>query len=183
MLFLISEEKKVIFGWSAKCGCSHVKNMFYYLQSGVFCEPNQSVHRGHDFQPLPENLSPYVVILFIRNPYKRLVSGFLDKYVVGKEFRHLWDDRIPLTFSNFVEKLVEKSPMVDHHHFTPQTTEHFVDQIKEHSKTLIYDINNINYNLIEHIFGKEITREVLEYRGEHYHNPLQKTKQEYYDQA
>jgi len=135
MLFLISEEKKVIFGWSAKCGCSHVKNMFYYLQSGVFCEPNQSVHRGHDFQPLPENLSPYVVILFIRNPYKRLVSGFLDKYVVGKEFRHLWDDRIPLTFSNFVEKLVERCPMVAHPKFTQETTEHFVDHIEEHSKT------------------------------------------------
>ena len=171
MLFLINEEKKVIFGWSAKCGCSHVKNLFYYLQEGVFCEPNQSVHRGHDFQHLPENLSSYTLILFIRNPYKRLVSGFLDKYGPNGEFLHLWDDSIPLTFSNFVDKIAENSKMIDHHHFTPQTTEHFNDcirdLIKDHSKTFIFDINNIDYKLIEYIFGKVIPQEVLEYRGEH----------------
>jgi hypothetical protein len=169
MLFLIDENKKVIFGWSAKCGCSHIKNMFYYLQTGYCCKPGEYVHKGKgkDFQPLPENLDNYTMVLFIRNPYKRLVSGFLDKYGPNGEFRYLWDDSIPLTFSNFVDKIAEKSKMIDNHHFTPQTGEHFNDRIKNHSKTLIYDIDNIDYNVIGHIFRKELPQEVLDYRGEH----------------
>jgi hypothetical protein len=169
MLFLVNEEKKTIFGWSAKCGCSHIKNMFYYLQTGIFCEPDQSVHRGKglDFQPLPENLGEYTLILFIRNPYKRLVSGFLDKYNKNGEFRGSWTVDAPLKFSNFVDALYYKSVMIDRHHFTPQTSEHFNDDIKNHSKTFIFDIDKIDYNLIEYIFGKELPAEVLHYRGEH----------------
>ena len=145
MLFLVNKERKTIFGWSAKCACSHIKNMFYFLQSGIFCEPNQSVHRGKglDFQPLPENLGEYTIILFIRNPYKRLVSGFLDKYKKDGEFRELWTIPAPLKFSNFVDALYYKSTMIDRHHFTPQTSEHFNDDIRNHSKTFIFDIDGV----------------------------------------
>lgn len=169
MLFLVNKERKTIFGWSAKCACSHIKNMFYFLQSGIFCEPNQSVHRGKglDFQPLPENLGEYTIILFIRNPYKRLVSGFLDKYKKDGEFRELWTIPAPLKFSNFVDALYYKSTMIDRHHFTPQTSEHFNDDIRNHSKTFIFDIDKIDYILIEYIFGKTLPVEVLNYRGEH----------------
>ena len=75
MLFLINENKKVIFGWSAKCGCSHIKNLFYFLQSGVFCKENQSVHKGKgkDFQSLPENLEEYILFLFIAHIYINLI--------------------------------------------------------------------------------------------------------------
>jgi len=245
MLFLVNEQKKVIFGWSAKCGCSHIKNIFYYFQSGEFCKPGESVHRGHDFQALPENLAPYVLIMFIRNPYKRLVSGFLDKYGPEGEFRHLFcindgrfakeslrapsvlkvedlrssdrrDSRLgsegtpteppggakrrfsidspngsaseacnleppkvvlrlstendPITFSNFVDKLVNKNTAIDHHHFTPQTSEHFCDRIREHKNTHIFDIDSIDYSLLEYIFKQKIPKEVLEYRGEHCYN-------------
>lgn len=172
MLFLIDDKLKIIFGWSAKCGCSHIKNMFYYLQSGVSCGLNDYVHRGkgHDFQPLPENLSEYVLLLFIRNPYKRLVSGFLDKYGPKGEFRHLWDCTLSITFANFVDAIYNNdSRMIDNHHFTPQTSEHFCDRIKDHSKTFIYDIENIDYSLIEHIFKKKIPDDVIKYRGPHQH--------------
>lgn len=170
MLFLVNEQKKVIFGWSAKCGCSHIKNIFYYFQSGKFCKKGESVHRGHDFQALPENLSSYVLIMFIRNPYKRLVSGFLDKYGTEGEFRNLWLVSSPITFSNFVDKLVNKSKIIDHHHFTPQTSEHFCDLIREHRTTHIFDIDSIDYSLLESIFDEKLPTEVLEYRGEHCYN-------------
>jgi hypothetical protein len=172
MLFLIDEKRKVIFGWSAKSGCSHIKNIFYYLQTDLYCGPQDRVHRGkgQDFQPLPENLSEYTLLLFIRNPYKRLVSGFLDKYGPTGEFRHLWDCNLPLTFSNFVDAIYQNdSKMVDNHHFTPQTSEHFCDRIKNHSKTFIYDIENIDYAIIEYIFQKELPDEVIDYRGPHQH--------------
>lgn len=29
MYFLVNHKKKVIFGWSAKCGCSYLKHYFY----------------------------------------------------------------------------------------------------------------------------------------------------------
>ena len=35
MKFLISEKNKVIFGWSTKCGCSHVKRLFNYLENDI----------------------------------------------------------------------------------------------------------------------------------------------------
>jgi hypothetical protein len=179
MLFLIDENKKVIFGWSAKCGCSHIKNIFYYLQTGEYCKPGQIVHRGKgkDFKQLPENLNDYTIIMFIRNPFERVVSGFLDKYKLGGEFRDLWDKTIPLTFSNFVDKIIENNRMIDNHHFTPQTSEHFCDKVRYNNKTFIYDINNINYDFIEHIYGKKIPKEVLDYRGEHCYNYI-KTIQE-----
>lgn len=32
MYFLVDFEKKIIFGWSAKSGCSHIKNIYLFLQ-------------------------------------------------------------------------------------------------------------------------------------------------------
>ena len=177
MLFLTDDKHKIIFGWSAKCGCSHIKNIFYYLQSGVCCGPNEYIHRGKgkDFQPLPENLSEYTLLLFVRNPYKRLVSGFLDKYGPKGEFRHLWESALPLTFSNFVDAIyTDDSKMIDNHHFTPQTSEHFCDRIKNHSKTIIYDIENIDYAIIEELFQQKLPDEVIDYRGPHQNHPSAK---------
>ena len=31
MYFIRDEIKKVVFGWSAKCGCSHIKMIYKYL--------------------------------------------------------------------------------------------------------------------------------------------------------
>ena len=36
MFFLVDTNKKIIFGWSAKCGCSHIKTIFWFLQSDNF---------------------------------------------------------------------------------------------------------------------------------------------------
>ena len=33
MYFLVDNKKKIIFGWSAKCGCSHIKYIYYFLQN------------------------------------------------------------------------------------------------------------------------------------------------------
>lgn len=105
MYFTIDYEKKVIFGWSAKCGCSGIRNMSHYL-SGKIIEPCYS---SNDFCELPKNMEEYKIIIIIRNPYERIISGFIDKYVRGKEFIGMWDNEIPLTFTNFVGQLMEKT--------------------------------------------------------------------------
>ena len=41
MLFITDEINKVIFGWSAKSGCSHIKKIFWYLKTG---NENHQIH-------------------------------------------------------------------------------------------------------------------------------------------
>ena len=102
MRFIVDEENKVILGWSAKCGCSHVKKMFRFLQNGKIHNP---IHTDLDMNSLPDEIENYTTIIVGRNPYKRLVSGFLDKYKPGGEYRHLWK-KPALTFSSFVSEVV-----------------------------------------------------------------------------
>ena len=70
MFFIINEEKKIIFGWSAKCGCSHVKKIIHYLKNGQI--DNKIHNPKSEINILPDNIDNYEIILFIRNPYKRL---------------------------------------------------------------------------------------------------------------
>ena len=184
MYFLRDDQRKILFGWSAKSGCSHVQNLFYFLQTGNLRNP---IHRATDYRSLPPNLTieSYQVFLFIRNPYERLVSGFLDKYhdhdgALGP--RHQWVyHHIPLTFTNFVDQLVKRDPMIDHHHFTPQTTEDFNDKIRYHTNMIVYDIKNIDYHHLENVFQTIIPPEVRNFRGTHIHKSTSVIDSDVYD--
>lgn len=165
MFFIINEEKKVIFGWSAKCGCSHVKKIIHYLKNGLV---DNKIHNPEtDIDTLPKNINGYEIILFIRNPYKRLISGFIDKYKKNGQYNHLWNIDLKLTFSNFIDKLIENSNVIDMHHFTPQTSEHFNNKIRHHKNLIIFEIEKINYSYLENKFNKKIPKELIEFRGGH----------------
>ena len=168
MYFLIDHNKKVIFGWSAKCGCSHVKKIFRYLQSNVI---SKKIHQN-DWNELPSNIEDYTVILTIRNPFERLVSGFLDKYKRDGEFRFRWK-RDNITFSDFVNELLRnKWRRIEKHHFTPQTSETFNKEKLLTCKNLkIYDLSNIDYSFIENIYEKKIPEELISFRGDHSYKP------------
>ena len=59
MFFLLDNKVKVIFGWSAKCGCTHVKRMFRFFQ-------NQDIHNVHtddDVHNLPDDIENYTTII------------------------------------------------------------------------------------------------------------------------
>jgi hypothetical protein len=165
MRFIVNEGRKIIFGWSPKCGCTHVKNMIYYLENKHL----ERIHYGiHDTHELPDNLADYILILVIRNPFKRLISGFLEKYKEGGEFRHLWNIDLPITFTNFIIKILESNyNVINYEHFSPQTSGWFNDEIKTHKKTIIYDIENIDYNYIGSLYKKIIPPEVINFRGNH----------------
>jgi hypothetical protein len=98
MYFLIDDKKKLIFGWSAKCGCSFIKRLFYEYQ-GVNVDHLTSIHTG-TYNWLHPYQFNYSKVLFIRNPYKRIVSGFVDKYCI-RDF-HLNIEL--LTFEKFIHE-------------------------------------------------------------------------------
>jgi hypothetical protein len=165
MRFIVNENKKIIFGWSPKCGCTHVKNMVHFLD-----EMHLSAIHIYEFDTyeLPKNLDDYIIIMIIRSPYKRIISGMLDKYKKKGNFRSMWNTNDPLTFKNFVNKTFENNyEIIDLEHFSPQTSGWFIENLKFHKKTIIYDIEHIDYDYIGSLYQKIITQEVIQLRGNH----------------
>ena len=164
MLFLINIKKKIIFGWSAKCGCTHVKELFYYLsenKENILDNMNNII-----------DISDYIMILIIRNPYKRIISGFLEKY--GNEKYKIKDIHTSLlTFNKFVNILYTNPERIDKHHFIPQTMEDFdINKIINCKKLKIFEIENIDYSYIKNLFSS--TKIINIGCGPHIHKPTQK---------
>jgi hypothetical protein len=177
MFFIIDNDLKIIFGWSAKCGCSHLKKIVYFLITNNI---NSIIHTSADMCKLPIDIENYTTILIIRNPYVRLVSGFLNKYNTFGVFRNRWKYE-KIVFFKFVDELLNNNwNMIDRHHFTPQTTEDFNEHIISRSKILkIYDLNNIDYIYIQELYNKEIPDTLLKFRGGHERKLSSKTFRDY----
>lgn len=61
------------------------------------------------YNKLPANYNRYKIIIFIRNPYTRIISGFKNKYCSGRYV---------------VDKLdMNGIKNINSHHFTPQLSE------------------------------------------------------------
>jgi len=134
MYFIINDQKRIIFGWSLNCGCNYVKTLFFTLTRDVRFIDNiqKQVFMKDTYESLDTTLYPlkeYTLVVFIRCPFERIISGFLDK------------DNI--TFSNYVNML----------NYTPQTSENWNLQYVKQCKTLkIFDIKNIDYDYIKDLF-------------------------------
>jgi len=171
MYFLTCRKNKVIIGWSAKSGCSHIKRIFRYLAYNQNINDHNAIHSA-TYNHLPGDISEYTIILVVRNPYTRLVSGFREKYNPDPNSsgtcHKMWNIDKPLTFSNFVDEIVKKKWTVIHkHHFVPHISEAYQKRIEQHNKLFVYDIANIDYKQIETLFKKTIPQELLDYRGGH----------------
>lgn len=182
MYFLTCRKNKVIVGWSAKSGCSHVKRIFKYLANNQDISDHNKVHHA-TYTRLPPDITSYTIIIIIRNPYKRLVSGFREKYNPDPNSsgtcHKMWTVDKPLTFSNFVDEIVEKNWKVIHeHHFLPHISEAYDKKIENHDKFFVYDIENIDYQQFEKLFSKTIPKALLYYRGGH-ENTRTKTLEKY----
>jgi hypothetical protein len=162
MYFLVDNKKKIIFGWSPKCGCTHIKNIFWFLKTDKLENP---IHTKKDRNNLPNDIENYITIIITRNPYKRIISGFLQKYSKKGQFRHKWKDSV-LSFSQFVDKLINYDwNTIDYHHFTPQTTDDFDKKIFNSKIIKIYDIGKIDYQYIEQLYNKKIPECILNKKG------------------
>lgn len=165
MFFIKDTVNKIMIGWSAKCGCSHIKKIYYYLTTDNI---DSHIHTTKDYNRMGIIDDEYKILIFIRNPYERLVSGFLDKYKKDGSFINTWDSNVPLTFSNFVDELIKNDyKQINRHHFTPQLSESWHNKIINHKNLKVYDINNIDYNYIEKLYNKKIPKELLNFRGDH----------------
>jgi len=177
MYYLINYKNKIIFGWSAKCGCSHIKNLFYFFETGNLENP---IHTFKDIQKLPNDIENYTTIIFSRNPYKRIISGFLDKYSKSGPYRYKWKESF-LSFSQFVDKLIIHDwESIEYHHFTPQTTEDFNNKIFFSKQLKFYDICKIDYNYLENLFNIKIPEYIMNKKQGHERIFFVK-KEEYYD--
>lgn len=148
MYFLINHQRKIIFGWSAKCACSFIKRYFYQLND-IDDEKLIDIHYGsHGI--LNFDHSNYKIIIFVRNPYKRLISAFIDKYAKKKYTINIKK----LTFEKFINE-IDKNGLkyIEKHHFPPQFSEAFKGNINLHR---VYDINNIDYKYLNSLFDKNI---------------------------
>ena len=138
MYFIINDQKRIIFGWSLKCGCVHVKTLFFTLTRGVkYINDNiQEVYMKDTYESLGTTLYPlneYTLVIFIRCPFERIISGFLDKE--------------KMSFHTYIKML----------NFTPQTSENWNLKYVKQCKTLkIFDIKNIDYNYINELFKTNI---------------------------
>lgn len=176
MLFLIDNKLKIIFGWSAKCGCTHIKQIFWYLTTGhkkpilnnVSLDHKNDIIHNNSYNQLPINVSDYTIIIITRNPYERLVSGFLNKYRKDGSYRKFWTYPT-LTFSRFVDEIYKQNwKMINRHHFTSQTSEGFnLMKIKSCKTLKLYDIKSIDYSYIECLYNKKIPIELINFRGNH----------------
>jgi len=168
MYFITDEKRKIIFGYTPKCGCKHILNMFYYLTN--IPKPSYLHNKSGSWNKLPENYNEYIVIIFIRDPYKRIISGFREKYRNLKYFYHYihkWNVNVKkdLTFKNFVNELYENGfENIDKHHFTPQLSEDWNYDI---NITKIYDLENIDYSYLEKLYNKKIDSSILDFKGNH----------------
>lgn len=167
MHFIVDDEYKVIFGWSAKCGCSHIKRIFRLLKYNITSGTSYEIHKLKNYT-LPNDIENYTTIIICRNPYKRLVSGFLDKYKFNGEFRHMWKYKY-ITFSAFVYELLKSNwNVVEKNHFAPQISDNFDKNKILKSKCIkCYDIENIDYNFIEKIYNKKIPLDILNKKEGH----------------
>ena len=166
MYFIINNDKKIIFGWSAKCACSHIKRIFWNLDNdNIDNEPHIKIE---ELNKLPDNVNEYDIIIFVRNPYKRLVSGFLDKYKINGSFRNMWKNE-KITFSLFIDEIIaENWEVIEKHHFIHQTSEYFdKEKILQSMSYKIFDIENIDYSYIEMLYNKKINNDVLKIKQGH----------------
>lgn len=53
------------------------------------------------------------------------------------------------------------------HHFTPQTSEAFNENILHSKDIKFYDIKNIDYEYIEQLYNKKLPQYIIDFKGDH----------------
>lgn len=175
MNFAVLNNHKLIIGLTAKSGCTYIKNLCVRASTGERPPVGADIHNNPRWKSLElgeedvllsrvnkwDNLTlrEYKVVFIMRNPYERLVSGFLDKYQPpgffkpngGDFYRHL-PKSYPLTFEKFTDSLLghHRWKYIDRTHFKPQvrlpnqlcSIQNLVSEFK------IWDLKNIDYDYL-----------------------------------
>lgn len=185
MIYKVDYTNKIIFCSSPKAGTTHVKKLYLYYNK---LEYDQETF--HKTMELPEDYKDYKFVFFIRNPYKRFVSGFVEKGI-NKKFYNLLNFNI-LTFTDFVnfiyynrEQLFYKKSDIKIIDYQYNLRHHFFPQINKLDKKLpvniVFDIEHIDYTYFENIYKIKTLETVISQRGGHDVKYDKDLKEFYYD--
>jgi hypothetical protein len=163
MYFLVSNRDKFLIGWSAKVGCTAMKR--WYSEALNLGLKNETIHEtiGYGKTPFtnvdlfpPKHYNDYKKICIIRNPFSRLVSGYVNKYVIENDYERYFS-----TFEEFVGLLLKDRfyAKINRHHFTPQTSEAFSKYVRRKwSWDLVVDVEFLSHEItrINRIVSKDV---------------------------
>ena len=139
----------VCFWFSPKCGCTFIRKLYSYL-TGALTSGILPIKLDKN------NINSYKNILFTRNPYKRIVSGFLDCYVQNNKFDVFTES---LSLSTLLDNLIQNGfENVDELHFQKQLSYEYNDNIIFDK---IYDIENIDYIYLNSLFQNKIDDNII----------------------
>lgn len=126
MFFIVDDELKLFIAYSPKCACTSIKR--WYLDcKGIRYTGGRGVHdligygntkySSVDWHDL-DKYESYHKVLVVRNPYYRLVSGYVNKYI----HENMCDGYFFQNFMRFVCLLAIDRGFffVDRHHFESQ---------------------------------------------------------------
>lgn len=153
MQFIILDKLKLIIFWSPKCGCSTLKHLLA-VYFNILDPKYAHIHVNKELQEKiknsmkrkDEDYKNYDIAMLIRNPYERLVSGFLNKYVLNTHYY-----KNPPNCNNFYDfchALANTPEKIDEHHFENQTAKNFDFYNKLNNREnvkYIIDTKNVNY--------------------------------------
>jgi hypothetical protein len=78
MFFIVNEDYKIILGWSAKCGCSHIKNIYNFIRYGYTHE--NEIHKKEYYSLLSkkvlDNINDYRIFYLLEILIKELFLDF-----------------------------------------------------------------------------------------------------------
>ena len=92
----------------------------------------------------------FVNVLFVRDPFKRFVSGLVDKHIDGS-FSHIFR---PKSFRDAASKI----GLLEPHHFDPQTAGAYIPDLKYDR---VFDIENIDYEYLSGLLGMSVRPRVM----------------------
>ena len=105
MYFIRDEINKIVFGWSAKCGCSHIKMIHQYLTKNTINFDKRHIGTYNNLGFIDDS---YTIIIIIRNPFIRLISGFVEKYRIDGPYRNKWRTKKVLNFDEKGNRIYER---------------------------------------------------------------------------
>ena len=166
----IPNENNVCFWFTPKCGCTFVRKLYSYLTNSLITG-QIPMHIDQN------NTKQYINILFTRDPYKRIVSGFMDCYVQNKKFDCFANN---LSLNSLLDNLIlNEFQNVDKVHFQRQLSQHYNENIIFDK---IYDVENIDYDYLSELFNRPITTQLVNvFRTISYHHV--KYNKEFNDKA
>lgn len=194
----ISRKHQCVFVEVPKAGCSVVKRVLQYSEvDGDGFDPSASVH-DRSTSPLAAPLggefdlrdvygdpTPYFRFSFVRNPYTRALSCYLEK-IAGEQW--LRDLRLPelgfapdaeVSFVDFLRRVAEQDPADMDIHWAPQ---HFLLSLDKVEYDFLgrFEFFRTHLESVIDVLGLDVPRELVEMRTAHV-TGAQRRLHDYYD--